>query len=106
MSSQGRISALRPFLTRLYRCRVVRYLEYDRREQSRRDQSHVNTRHDVLDWFETSCEVILLRPVLMYYAIEIDSSLFLSGSFEDFSVIILDMNLSSLFIVGESPHRV
>jgi hypothetical protein len=27
-----------------------------------------------------SCGVIALRPVLMYYVIEIDSSLFLSGS--------------------------
>jgi hypothetical protein len=45
----------------------------------------------------------------MYYAIEIGSSLFLSGSlwvvpwdFQDF----LDVDLSSLFIVGEPPHRV
>jgi hypothetical protein len=41
----------------------------------------VNTRHEVLDWFGPSCGVIALRPVLMYYAIEIDYSLFLSGSF-------------------------
>jgi hypothetical protein len=41
------------------------------------DQSHVNTRHEVLDWFGPSRGVIALRPVLMYYAIEIDSSLFL-----------------------------
>jgi hypothetical protein len=66
----------------------------------------VNTRHDILDWFETSCEIIVLRPVLMYYAIEIGSSLFLSGSFEDLSEIVLDVNLSSLFIVGKPPHRV
>jgi hypothetical protein len=46
---------------------------------SRWDQSHVNTRHEVLDWFGLSCGVIALRPVLMYYAIEIGSSLFLSG---------------------------
>jgi hypothetical protein len=72
----------------------------------------VNTRHEVLDWFEPSCGVIALRPVLMYYAIEIVSSLFLSGSFgglsgcppRDFSDV-LDVDLSSLFIVGESPHR-
>jgi hypothetical protein len=34
-----------------------------------------------LDWFKTSCGVIALRPVLIYYTIEIDSSLFLFGSF-------------------------
>jgi hypothetical protein len=41
----------------------------------------------------------------MYYAIEIDSSLFLSGVFSGFSLV-LDVDLSSLFIVEESPHRV
>jgi hypothetical protein len=46
---------------------------------SRRDQSHVNTRHEVLDWFGPSRGVIVIRPVLMYYVIEIGSSLFLSG---------------------------
>jgi hypothetical protein len=46
---------------------------------SRRDQSHVNTRHEVLDWFGPSRGVIAIRPVLMYYVIEIGSSLFLSG---------------------------
>jgi hypothetical protein len=51
------------------------------------DQSHVNTRHDVLDWFGPSYGVIALRPVLMYYAIEIGSSLFLSGSFGGILVI-------------------
>jgi hypothetical protein len=73
----------------------------------------VNTRHEVLDWFGPSRGVIALRPVLMYYAIEIVSSLFLSGSFggisgclsRDFQDI-LDVDLSSLFIVGEPPHRV
>jgi hypothetical protein len=44
---------------------------------SQRYQSHVNTRHEVLDWFRLSPGVIVIRPVLMYYAIEIDSSLFL-----------------------------
>jgi hypothetical protein len=34
-----------------------------------------------LDWFRTSCGVIAICTVLMYYTIEIDSSLFLSGSF-------------------------
>jgi hypothetical protein len=69
----------------------------------------VNTRHEVLDWFEPSHGVIALRPVLMYYAIEIGSSLFLSGSFQVFQglfQIVLDVDLSSLFIVGEPPHRV
>jgi hypothetical protein len=69
----------------------------------------VNTRHDVLDWFGPSCGVIALRPVLMYYAIEIASSLFLLGSLEnlrDVSRIVLDVDLSSLFIVRESPHKV
>jgi hypothetical protein len=52
----------------------------------------------------------------MYYAIEIDSSLFLSGSFGVFPGFFgvlrgcffppLDVDLSSLFIVGEPPHRV
>jgi hypothetical protein len=51
------------------------------RNASQRDQSHANTRHKVLDWFGPSHGVIALRPVLMYYAIEIGSSLFLSGSF-------------------------
>jgi hypothetical protein len=73
----------------------------------------VNTRHEVLDWFGSSREVIALRSILMYYVIEIDFSLVLSGSFwvstgcpseclEDH----LDVDLSSLFIIGESPHRV
>jgi hypothetical protein len=44
----------------------------------------VNTRREILDWFEPSCEAIVIRPVLMYYAIKIDSSLFLSGSFDVF----------------------
>jgi hypothetical protein len=71
----------------------------------------VNTRYEVLDWFEFSCGVIDIRPVLMYYAIEINSSLFISGSFGGFRDIfclfyLLDVDLSSLFIVGEPPHRV
>jgi hypothetical protein len=70
----------------------------------------VNTRHEVLDWFEPLCGVIAICSVLMYYAIEIDSSLFLSGSFgcilpQDFQDV-LNVDLSSLFIVGESSHRV
>jgi hypothetical protein len=48
---------------------------------SRRDQSHVNTRHEDLNWFGPLRRVIAIHPVLLYYAIEIDSSLFLSGSF-------------------------
>jgi hypothetical protein len=52
---------------------------------SRRDQSHVNTRHEVLNLFGPSPGVIALCPVLMYYVIEIGSSLFLSGSFRVFS---------------------
>jgi hypothetical protein len=66
-----------------------------------------------LDWFGPSCEVIALRPVFMYYAIEIGSSLFLSGSFTVLSGIfspsfwlVVDVDLSSLFIAGELPHRV
>jgi hypothetical protein len=66
-----------------------------------------------LDWFGPSHEVIALRLVLMYYAIETDSSLFLSGSFLVLSGmfflsfrLVLDVDLSSLFIVGELPHRV
>jgi hypothetical protein len=70
----------------------------------------VNTKHDVLDWFGPSHGVIDIRPVSIYYAIEIDSSLFLrsfrglSGVFLD--PLVLDVNLSSLFIVGELTHRV
>jgi hypothetical protein len=76
----------------------------------------MNTRHKLLDWFGPSRGVIALHPVLMYYAIDIGSSLFLSGSVWVFRglfrtlracfLIVLDMDLSSLFIVGESPHRV
>jgi hypothetical protein len=44
----------------------------------------VNIRYEILDWFKPSCRVIAIRPVLMYYAIEIDFSLILSGSFRDF----------------------
>jgi hypothetical protein len=65
----------------------------------------VNTRHEILDWFGPSCGVIALRTVLMYYAIDIGSSLFLSGSFQIFQDV-LDVDLSSLFIVGEPYHRV
>jgi hypothetical protein len=65
----------------------------------------VNTRHEVLDWFSPSYGVIVLRPVLMYYAIEIDYSL-LSRSFGDLSRCLLDVDLSSLFIVREPPHRI
>jgi hypothetical protein len=49
----------------------------------------------------------------MYYAIEIDSSLFLLGSFPVLSgmfspsfQLVLNVDLSSLFIVKELPHRV
>jgi hypothetical protein len=66
----------------------------------------MNTRHEVLDWFGPSHRVITLRPVLMYYAIEIDSSLFLSVSFEGVSGDVLNVDLFSLFIVGKLPHRV
>jgi hypothetical protein len=50
----------------------------------------------------------------MYYVIEIGSSLFLLGFFGGFWDVfclrdfldVLDVDLSSLFIVGEPPHRV
>jgi hypothetical protein len=45
----------------------------------------MNTRHEVLDWFGPSRGVIALRPILMYYVIQIDSSIFLSGSFDGVS---------------------
>jgi hypothetical protein len=48
----------------------------------------MNTRHKILDWFSTSRGVIALCPVLIYYAIEIGSSLFLSGSFRVFQGIV------------------
>ena len=74
----------------------------------------MNTRHKVLDWFRTSRGVIALRPVLIYYDIEIGSSLFLSRSFGSLSGCltqgsfpdVYDIDLSSLFIVGEPSHRV
>jgi hypothetical protein len=73
----------------------------------------VNTRHELLDWFGHSRGVIILRLILMYYAIEIGYSLFLLESFGGFSgfffglfQVVIDMDLSSLFIVGEPPHRV
>jgi hypothetical protein len=69
----------------------------------------VNIGHKVLDWFRPSRGVIALRLVLMYYAIEIDSSLFLAGSFRGFSGsfgIVLDVDLSSLFIVEKSFHSI
>jgi hypothetical protein len=66
-----------------------------------------------LDWFGPSYGVIAIRPVLIYYAIKIDSSLFLLGSFPVLSGmfspsfwLVLDVDLSYLFIVGESSHRV
>jgi hypothetical protein len=37
--------------------------------------------HKILDWFELLRGVIGICPVFMYYAIDIDFSLFLSGSF-------------------------
>jgi hypothetical protein len=81
--------------TRLRACRhVIRICIVDiwsldiwsgiERNVSRWYQSHVNTRHKVLDLFGPSRGVIALRPVLMYYTIEICSSLFLLGSFEGF----------------------
>jgi hypothetical protein len=66
----------------------------------------VNIRHDVLDWFGPSRGVIALRPVLMYYVIEIDSYLFLPGVFLRGFLPVLDVGISSLFIIGEPPHRV
>jgi hypothetical protein len=66
----------------------------------------MNTRYEVLDWFELSRGVIALRPVLMYYAIEIGSSLLLLGSFG----VSLRMSLqfgSILSIYSRGlPHRV
>jgi hypothetical protein len=73
---------------------------------SQRDQSHVNIRHEVLDWFGPSSGVIVIRLVLMYYAIKIGSSLFLSRSFGNVLWGLLNVDLSSLFIVREPPHRV
>jgi hypothetical protein len=64
----------------------------------------VNTRHKVLDCFRPSCGVIVMHPVLMYFAIVIGSSLFLSGSFRGFRDV-LDVDLSSLFVVGEPPLK-
>jgi hypothetical protein len=66
-----------------------------------------------LDWFGPSCGVIAICPVLMYYGVEIDSPLVLSGSFDVFPRMfsmdfqdVLVVDLSSLFIVGKPTHRV
>jgi hypothetical protein len=61
-------------------------------------KSHVNIRHEILDWFSPSRGVIVLHPVLMYYALR----LVLPSFFRD----LLDVDLPSLFIVGEPPHRI
>jgi hypothetical protein len=77
----------------------------------------MNTRHDVFDWFRPLYGVIALRLVLIYYTIEIGSSLFLSGSFSDFQRSFLrcppgclqdvsGVDLSFLFIIEEPPDRV
>jgi hypothetical protein len=74
--------------------------------------------HEVLDWFEPLHEVIALRPVLIYCAIKIGSSLFLLGSFEVFRGYFQVFSgvsrmswgcledLSYLFIVEEPHHKV
>jgi hypothetical protein len=59
----------------------------------------VNIRHEILDWFEPSRRVIVIRSVLMYYGIKIGSSLFFGCFLRDFQDV-LDVDLSSLFIVG------
>jgi hypothetical protein len=64
---------------------------------SRRDQSHVNTRHEGLDWFGPSHRVIALHLVLMYYAIEIGSSLFISGSFRVFFEVVFWLSLMWIY---------
>jgi hypothetical protein len=55
----------------------------------------MNIRHKILEWFRLSRGVIVLHLVLMYYAIEIDSSIFLSGSFQSFFD---PLGLSSMWI--------
>jgi hypothetical protein len=42
----------------------------------------------------------------MYYAIEIDSSLSFFRDLSEVFLDVLDVDLYSLFIVGEPPHRV
>jgi hypothetical protein len=77
----------------------------------------MNTRHDVLYWFGLSRGVIAIHLVLMYYTIKIGSSLFSFGIFRgllgdrfgDFSDVsggLLDVDISSLFIIEEPSHRV
>jgi hypothetical protein len=60
----------------------------------------MNIRHEVLDWFRSSRGVIVIRPVLIYYSIEIDSLLFL------FLGGLFNVDLSSLCIVSEPSHIV
>jgi hypothetical protein len=88
-----------PYLARLCRHLVIKYLEYDRRERKSVRSISCEHKYEVLDWFEPSRGVITLRPVLMYYVIEIGSSLFLSGSFGGFPGIfriVTEMSLGSL----------
>jgi hypothetical protein len=60
--------------------------------------------HEVLDWFGHSHEVIVIHTVFMYYAFEIDSSLFFLEFFGGLSEVlwdVLDVYLSSLFIIED-----
>jgi hypothetical protein len=73
----------------------------------------MNIRHEILDWFGPSRRVIVICQILIYYAIDIDSLLFLSASSSDFRGVfrplfwlVFDVDLSSLFIVGEPSHRI
>jgi hypothetical protein len=73
----------------------------------------MNIIYKVLDWFRSSCGVIVIRSVLMYYAIEIDSSFSFSGSSRDLLgvssgclPIVFYVDRFSLFIVGVPPHRI
>jgi hypothetical protein len=88
--------------TRLHACRhviTIRIVDiwssdiWSRIEEnvSRWYQSHVNTRHKVLDLFGSLRGVIALHPVLMYYAIEICSSLFLLGFLRVFQILSGDL---------------
>jgi hypothetical protein len=87
----------------------------------------MNTRREVVNWFRPSHRVIVIRSVLMYYAIEINS-LFLSEYFRVFRGCLPDVfrdsfvdppgiffglsrdvfvvDLSSLFIVRKLSYRV
>jgi hypothetical protein len=65
----------------------------------------VNTIHEVLDCFKPSRGVIVSHRVLIYYAIEIDSPLFFSGSFGVCRGSFSGMSLPESFMIFQDVLR-